>query len=121
MANWADKLVSMGIPMGLAARMTTDLNKIPYFPDQFSNIQQLHLVMQKEGLQSLDWWSDFQTIFAQIIGMWPGFLAIGVGTVMSYALKDVKIGKFPLAVIGIVPMAYGAWYVIQPLLPKPTP
>ncbi|MHA1852595.1 MAG: hypothetical protein ACTSUF_03700 [Candidatus Heimdallarchaeaceae archaeon] len=114
--NWTEKLIQLGIPQDLAIRMTPDVETLPYRPEQFTSLQQLVPVMQSYGFASLDWWEDLQNILAQIIAIIPGFILVGVGGAMAYFLKNIKIGKIPLALIGIIPIGIGTWMILQPFL-----
>ena len=120
MDNWTQKLVQLGVPTDLATRMAPDLqSKLPYQPDQFTSLQQLESSMRSYGMQALDWWTDLQAIISQIIGLIPGFVLIGVGGALSYFLRNMKVKKIPLALVGLPLIGYGSWMVIQPFLPQP--
>ena len=118
--DWTSKLVQLGIPQDLAVRMSPDVGSLPYEPEQFTSLQQLVPVMQSYGFASLDWWSDLVLALEQIIRLLPGFALIGAGAAMAYFLRKVKIGRIPLALIGIIPLGVGTWVILQPFLPAPT-
>ena len=115
--NWTNKLIQFGIPQNLATRMSQDLQKIPYIPEQFTSIEQLVPIMRNYGFEALNWWSDLEIIMQQIIQLIPGFVLIGVGAAMAYFLKDVKIKKIPLALIGLIPLGIGTYVTVKPFLP----
>ena len=115
--DWTNKLLQFGIPQDLAVRMSQDLQKIPYAPDQFTSIQQLVPVMKSYEFESLDWWSDLTLVMQQIIALIPGFVLIGVGAAMAYFLRDVKIKKIPLALVGLIPLGIGTYLTVQPFIP----
>jgi hypothetical protein len=118
MDSWTYRLMQFGIPYELATRMSVDMTRLPYGPEQFSSIQQLMPVMQSVGFQALDWWTDLQAILAQIIAMIPAFVEIGVGIAMAYFLRNVKVKNIPLGLVGLVPIGIGTWTLVQPYLPK---
>ncbi len=117
--NWTERLTQFGIPYELALRMTPKLNQIPYSPDQFSSMNQLVSVMKSYGFESLDWWTDLQNIIGQIISIIPGALVLGIGAATAYFLRNIKVRKFPLSLIGIIPIGIGTWMIVQPFLPQP--
>jgi len=118
--EWTDKLLQFGIPYDLAVTMSQDLQTIPYAPEQFGSIDQLVNVMQEQGFQSLGWWEDLMAQLQKIITLIPGFVLIGAGAVIAYALRNVKAGKIPLGLLGLVPIGIGTWVIITPFLPKTT-
>jgi len=118
MDSWTNKLIQLGVPQDMALRMSEDMQRLPYQPEQFSSLQQLASTMESYGFQSLDWWTDLQAILAQIIALIPGFVLLGVGGAMAYFLRNVKVGKVPLALVGLIPLGVGTWIVVQPFLPK---
>lgn len=105
----------LGIPYELAQRMSIDMQNIPYYPEQINNISQLNAVLTHE-VTSYSWWDDYVKIFNQIVGLWPGFLILGTGVILTYVLKDVKISKIPLSLIGTVPLLYGTYYIVKPFI-----
>lgn len=117
--DWTERLLQFNIPQDLAVRMTPALNQLPYSPEQFASIQQLVPVMRSYGFEALDWWSDLMLIIQQIIQLIPGFVLIGAGAAMAYFLRNVKIKKIPLALVGMIPLGIGTWVIIQPFLPQP--
>ena len=117
--NWTERLKQFGIPCELASRMESNLNQIPYNPEQFSSMNQLVPVMKSYGFESLDWWTDLQNIIGQIISIIPGALVLGIGAGVAYFLRNIKVKKFPLSLIGIIPIGIGTWMIVQPFLPQP--
>ena len=118
--SWENKLLSFGIPSSLASYMSVDLARLPYDPSQFSSIQQLVPVMEAYDLQGMDWWSDFYTWleeFMQILmQITPGIVLTIVGGAMTYFLRNVKVKKVPLSLIGLVPLGLGVWLMAAPFL-----
>jgi hypothetical protein len=115
--DWTSRLLQFGIPQNLAARMSQDLQEMPYAPEQFSSIQQLVPVMRSAGFESLDWWDDLILIVEQLVKLIPGFVMIGVGAAMAYFLRNVKVSGVPLALVGLVPLGIGTYVVVQPYMP----
>jgi len=120
--SWESKLLSFGVPAQLATRMSSSLAQTPYSPEQFSDMNQLVQVMQQNNFQSLDWWTDFYTWLQEFIKtltqITPGIILTIVGGAMAYFLRNVKIKNIPIGVVGLIPMSYGLWIMVQPFLPK---
>jgi len=118
--SWENKLLSFGVPLSLAQYMSVDLARLPYDPSQFSSIQELIPVMESYNLQSMDWWADLQTwlqeLMAILMQITPGIVLTTIGGAMMYFLRNVKVKKVPMSLIGLIPLGVGVWIIAAPFL-----
>ena len=123
--NWYYKLLNFNIPVQIANRMAYDLNRLGYSQENFDTLDSLMAVMrQDERITQLDWYSDLWNWLNQLLAtlqeITPGIIMTVAGGAITYFLRNVKIKNIPIGLIGLVPLSYGIWNIMQPFLKAPT-
>lgn len=82
-----------------------------------TSISQLVPIMKQNGFQTLGWWEDLQLILQQLIASVPAIILMAVGGGLLFFLRNVKVKKIPIGLIGLVPISIGIMNLIQVFLP----
>lgn len=119
--NWYYKLLGFGVPVQIANRMSYDLNRLGYSSEQFNDINMLVASLQQDNrVVQLDWWDDLMNWLNQLLQLLPqitpGIVMTIAGGAIVYFLRNVKIRNIPIGLVGLIPLGYGIWNIMQPFI-----